>query len=381
MYPCPDTPQYTKQCARCVPRLEFPSTAIQCQGWVRTNLNNIIDSQSQTFADRYLVGQGSQNWYYARIDGWVLHFWDTDATGAEVDRITAHSVGLLDLRTVVHVEACKSRGGFHEVIIGMSNGSFSFGVQEAKAVQMWTQHIQQAIVENIHLQRVHREAGRERAHSTKSRIVIPSIKGQNRTELMLGADQLKHYSVSPDRAGTLRRLWVDCLRTAEQGAQPETFAALFALYNFDGDDNLDLDEVEIMLQELLVMRQQELRNALESQRQKVVTEERIILDGSLALQQWQKAVGDPGQKLQKQYNSMLQGGGLESRAILLRSELDTSRDGRVSLCEFLQGAPQFLLPRRELLLEAQFYKSCAAAFAQITANEDRYEEEGGCLHQ
>lgn len=383
VYPSPDTPQYLGR--RDPPTQLFPppSEAVKAEGWVHTSLRSMVERDRETFADKYLVGESDQQ-YFSRTSGWELEFWNSNTDKASVMRGMVHPVGCIDLRMVVRVEAYKVPGGLHEISLKMRGGSFFFRVQKAEDAAMWSGCISQAIVERTHAERMHQQAGVDRAHSLHTHVVQPKRGGPGGAELKRGKDQMEHYVVSPKREAALRRIWAKCLRAAAGGrsAPAEAFSEMFMLYDFDADHNLDQDECEVMLRELILVRLKELKEALQAQREHVMTPQRIKLDPD-GLRMWQRTVGDPGNKLVQHYDRLLEHQGFESRAILLRSKLDTTPDGQVTHGEFVRSAPAFLLPQRELLLEAQFYKSCGTAkeHFQFGDKDEEAAEEAGCLHQ
>jgi len=335
----------------------------------------MVDFQSRTFAERYLLGRREQP-YFARISGWELEFWDPATDNARVLLGMAHPVGSLDLRAVLHVEAFEVRRELYQVSIGMGGGSFSFHVRSREEADMWSQGLAWALIEHARVSREHLQGGLERSQDRVSHVVQarpPSDAGCGE------AAPLRH-EVSPMRKATLRRLWIQCLRAvANGGAAPSAaFADMFDLYDVDRDANLDLDELETMLRDLLAVRRDELESALAVQRERVVTPERIMLNGN-ALALWRKTVGDPGSGLLMHYEHMLQPRGFESRAVLLRSNLDSSHDGQVTLKEFVLGAPLLLLPQQELFQEAQFYKACHHVKEEFLEHHEK--EEKGCLTQ
>mmetsp|Transcript_123086 Transcript_123086/g.245028 ORF Transcript_123086/g.245028 Transcript_123086/m.245028 type:complete len:397 (-) Transcript_123086:144-1334(-) len=371
IYPCPDTPQYTQQLPRPNPGIELPSEPIECEGWVLVNLQHYIDAQFATFAEKRLVGVGPEQWYFGRTDGWVLYFWNTDDTG-ELGR---RPVGFFDLRVIVHTGVLGA-GGLFKVDAGLNGGELSFKVKSRHEAEMWASAMRQALVAKVHMDRIHKEEGLERAQLARSTFHASPPKGG--TEMMSFQEPTRQvYYVNPQRVKALRKIWESCVSGADRGPNVDTYIELFDMYNADMNDDLDLNEMEVMVRDLAVVREQELERVLAVSRARMLDSRRLKLDGAAALSRWQREIGAPGKRLQQMYDCYLQAGGAESRAILLRSEMDTSRDGRVTPSEFLQNAPIFLMPPAELLLEAQFYKQCEQAMRADRHQED--EEDGGCL--
>lgn len=95
-------------------------------------------------------------------------------------------------------------------------------------------------------------------------------------------------------------------------------------------------------------------------------------------------VGTLAKSLTKHYNNMLQGSGFRSRALVLRSALDTSHDGHVCKGEFLRNGPELLLPGKELRMEARYYELVGKMMekqARLRGEDEESEDEGGCVHQ
>lgn len=377
IYPCPDTPQYRPQLPRPHSGIELPSEPIQCEGWVLVNLRNAIDAQLATFAERHLVGVGPEQWYFGRIDGWALYFWETDDAGEHA----RHPAGFMDLRTIVHTGVLRADGLF-KVQVDLPGGELYFKVNTRQEGEMWASAFRQALVAKVHMDRIHKEEGRERAMQARNTFHSAPPKGSG--DAFAFSSEMKGFKeggqqtyVHPQRARALHEIWAACVAGADRAPDPDIYIELFDMYNANMDDDLDLDEVEVMVRELASVRQQELERKLEVTRQTLLDPRRLKLNGPAALSRWRKEIGEPGDRLKQMYNCYLQGGGAESRAILLRSELDTSRDGQVGPSEFLLNAPVFLLPPAELLLEAKFYTNCENELRRERDQED--EEDGGCL--
>jgi len=374
VYPSPDTPQYRGRVDARVSELDLAQPSGSAQGYVWTSLLNMVDYTSMSFAEHYLLGRSEQP-YFARTSGWELQFWEPTTDNVKILMDRAHPIGSLDLRTVMHVEAFKVRHKFYQVNLGMPEGSFCFHVQTREEADMWAQCASQALVDFTLIKRAKWQEGLERAQSTVSRVVQARPRADRGDE-----DDAPRYEVDPGREEGLRGIWIQCLRAVGDGGAPppQAFADLFALYNADRDEDLDQGELELMIRELVAVRRTELQRALAIQRGQVVTPARIMLNPD-ALVVWGKTVGEPGDKLLKSYDSMLQQRGFESRAVLLRSSLDTSHDGQVNLGEFVRGAPQFLLPQQELFREVQFYRACKDMKREFL--EEHEKEEPGCLQQ
>jgi len=371
LYPCPDTPQYRLQVPRPKSGIQLPSDPIQCEGWVLVNLRNGFDAQFATFAEKHLVGAGPEQWYFGRIDGWVLYFWKTDDAG-EIGR---HPAGFIDLRTIVHAGVLRT-GNLFKVEAGLNGGELTFKVKYLNEAEMWTSAMRQALVAKVHQDRIRKEEGRERAALARSTFhaAPPTPTGDFSSEM--NNFQVRSY-VDPHRLRTLRRIWSTCVAGADRAPDPDNYIELYDMYNADMNDDLDLDEVEAMIKDLASVREQELQRMLAVTRERLLDSRQLKLNGPAALSRWRKEIGEPGERLQQMYNCYIQAGGAESRAVLLRSELDTSRDGFVGPSEFLQNAPIFLLPAHELLLEGTFYQNCQNALRRERHQED--EEDGGCL--
>lgn len=401
--PGPDTPQYGGKGVRHLSRLQalLPSAAVACESWGQAKLKNKLDCLEETIAEKYLMGIAC-DWYYLRIDGWVLAFWkDAKIVHNPGGPGAIHPVGWLDLRLVQAVEGYSEGGGQitglapFRVDVSLKTGCFVFRVQDYGQMNAWVRTISQAIAENMQQIRVKMDVGREiaRVSHAQNRKFTAQLDARTHREVVKGgaggnmqiaADHSQHYSMCPGRAKDLKTLWEKCVRRASVGQEmPEIFAAMFALYDFDGDNNLEVTELEVMLRELFVVRRKELNAALALQRQYVLNADRLILGMQKEEELWQSRVGGLGKKLQAHYDGMLHGEGLDNRVHLLRSQLDHDHDGVVTLSEFMRRATYFLLPRQELMEEAQFYQRCEESLARSRHGHDSDDEheEGGCLQQ
>jgi len=344
-----------------------------CEGWVLVNLRNGFDAQMATFAEKHLVGVGPEQWYFGKIDGWVLYFWKTDDAGEQ----GRQPAGFIDLRPIVHA-GVSHLGDLFKVEAGMNGGQFTFKVKSSSEAQMWASAMRQALVGKVHQDRIHKEEGRERAALARSTFrSAPQRNGGFSSEMNSFQESRAQFYVDPQRQRILQRIWSTCVSGAGRKPDPDNYVALFDLYNADMNDDLDLDEVEVMVRDLASVRESELERMLAVTRERLLDSRLLKLNGPTALSRWQNEIGEPGERLKQMYNGYLQAGGAESRAVLLRSELDTSHDGRISASEFLQNAPIFLLPPSELLLEAKFYQNCQQELDRDRKQED--DEDGGCL--
>merc|ERR1712051_1151788 len=87
-------------------------------------------------------------------------------------------------------------------------------------------------------------------------------------------------------------------------------------------------------------------------------------------------LGKLAKELTAHYN-FLSKDGYRARALLLRSSLDTSHDGFLSKGEFVRGAPELVLPGRELWMEAKFYERVGLRLemeAKMRGEEDDSED-------
>jgi len=168
--------------------------------------------------------------------------------------------------------------------------------------------------------------------------------------------------------------------------KPQVYKNLYDLYDINQDGNIDLQELEVMIKELLIVRREEAKRVMDefanrrSSHGGLDREQRILLDMEGEARDWGERIGKQGKSLLDHYNFMLREG-LQNRCIILRSQLDYTHDGRISLQEFLDGAGIFILPTQELQKEVDFYTLYAK---QMRADAIRRGDDvayDGCIQQ
>ncbi|CAK0805805.1 unnamed protein product [Prorocentrum cordatum] len=242
----------------------MPSKQLQCEGWGRAAIKNITDWLDKSFADKYVEGKGGTEWHYIQLDGWVIHFWNPEHWHpcAPDDREML-PVGWIDLRMVQAVETEMLHGRWnvdcpYEVRVLMRTGYMSFFVRKAEEAARWCEVIEAGFAEH----QIAEEAKRTKMIESAKDIYTHTIDlgqvvtGAGGATHKRGKDGLLHMSIDPAREAVLRGLWVRCVRaSAGQGGDlQDTFRQIFELYDFDGNGNLRMDELEIMVRELLAVR-------------------------------------------------------------------------------------------------------------------------------
>lgn len=392
LWPTPQTSTYGVYQKWRPPLMEMPSQAVQCEGWGQINLQNKVDYSEQSFADKYMQGPSEARTYYMKTDGWALCFWDPklwDPRAAERGHLVP--AGWLDLRSIMEADArIVGMSGFRstfqfEVVAHTKTGRFLIQVQTQIDAAMWVRCMQAALVESRTLQMRHQKealdaaeldhAHAEQGHAGKVfRVEAPIQRGGSSRSGSVCSDP--YIAIAPERAKILKDLWSRCLRAAIHGAPPRSvFHELFRLYDDSGDHMLQVQEMETLLRELLHVRRETLRQAQEEQLQggDVTASKADVQD--LA------ELGKLAKELNTHYD-FLRKEGHRARAVLLNSSLDTSHDGFVMEGEFVRGAPELVLPGKELWMEAKFYQRAGARLARKAkqrGEEDDSEDEGGCV--
>jgi hypothetical protein len=403
IFPCPNTKQYGFPGRRRYNPLGLPKQKVKYESEVFVNITNRADILEKSFADR-LVDRSRE--YTARIDGWVLEFWNKDQFDERAAKLELiHPEGYIDMRTIRGVEyeklVSKNLSGVAasfpwEVTLNTKEGLFRYNVHDEWDAFRWQGVIKMAMVDNFTVQQEKKAIAKDMV-STKSGVIEQSRDGPqgSRTHMERSAvDSLMHYTLNPARERQLRTLWKTLVRSTVKGEPLDqtVFAAMYELYDFDGDQNLDPDEIEIMLKELYTVRFDELHRALDQQEKICFSPDKLVLNAAAAEKEWRSTVGNIGNKLKEQYAYLLQRHGFESRAAALRLALDSSHDGTVGLTEFVRGAPSILLPKQELQMEGQFYLNCAHAIETIKKQSEDLErlvydddsedsDDGGCIQQ
>jgi hypothetical protein len=344
-------------------------------------MQNIVDWMNKTFAEKYLQGEGDHRWYWMRIDGWIIEFWSAETWSLNLlDQRAILPMGWIDLRLVRDVEIQKSKSHFlvdcpHEVKVLLRTGYLNFFVRSAEEAFKWMQAIKAAYSEHMVSEAARRAQAVEKARDVEHLRVVEIgevKKGPGGAQMVRGEDLTMHYAVDGRRKSQIRHVWVRCMRSAvgqTNATSQQCFLELFNLYDFDHNNNLALDELEIMLKELIQVRWEEYRAAIREQDDVVLSNTRLLLNAQEEERTWQKTVGQLSSQLKEIYTNLKKKEGFSKRAAIMRSELDYSRNGEVTGEEFIRMAPQLLLPWRELVLEARFYGHCSAALKKATRQE------------
>jgi Ca2+-binding EF-hand superfamily protein len=308
--------------------------------------------------------------------------------------------GWIDLRMVQAVETEMLRGRWnvdcpYEVKVLMRTGHMSFFVRKAEEAARWREVIQAGFAEHQIAEEAKRAQMLEAAKDIQTRTVDISqvVAGAGGATYERGQNGLINLSVDPRRERVLRGLWVGAVRASVgQGDDlHDTFRQMFELYDFDGNGNLRMDELEVMVRELLAVRHAEYKKALREQDEVVLSHGRTMLNGAEEERTWMKTVGDLSARLKRSvYGYMMQEEGFQKRVAVIRSHLDISHDGIVTCEEFVLRGLQVILPLKELRLEASFYGHCARALKKATREqrairalladgEDSESSDEGCL--
>lgn len=390
--PHPQTPSYGVADARRPPLIEMPSSSVHCEGWGQANLQHKVDYSELSFADKYLQGPPRARTFWLRTDGWVLCFWDPalwDERAA--DRGHLFPVGWLDLRSVMApqyrragMDSFQSTFQF-EVIAHTKTGRFLFEVPTESDAAMWVHCMNAALVEGRTLEMKHHQAALAAAEMDDAYAGVGVVGKRHYVEAPMprsnysGSECSEPYiEVSAARAAVLKSIWVKCLRCAIHGQTPQVFQEMFRLYDDNSDYMLQVEELEVLLKELLWVRRETLRQAREEQMQ----DGRRAQHGLSKLDFDERAeVGKLAKELDAHYE-FLRKDGYRSRALVLQSALDTSHDGYLTEGEFVRGAPELILPGRELWMEAKFYERAGAQLARrakLRGEDCDSEDEGGCV--
>lgn len=404
IFPAPHTAQYGHPGRRRYQPIHLPKHKVKYESEVYCNITNKADILEKSFAERYLVGRSGEFW--AKIDGWILEFWNPSTFNEKAAKQELiHPAGYIDLRSIRGVEFQRSlEAGIDfnpafpwEVMLNTRGGIFTFRVRDEWDAWKWSNAIKIAEVDNLRDQEYSKALAKDMS-STKSGVIEQEREGPRGSSTRMvrdDYDSLMHYTLNPDREHQLRSLWKSLVRSTVKGESPDPtiFSGMFELYDFDGNQNLEPDEIEIMLKELYSVRWEELQRALEQQEKICFAPDKMLLNAQASMKEWQSTVGTLGTKLKEQYRYCLQRHGFERRAMALRLELDQSHDGTVNLTEFVRGAPSLLLPIKELQMEGQFYFNCSHAIEKLRKQGEEFDrlvygdevsddsEDEGCIQQ
>jgi len=303
--------------------------------------------------------------------------------------------GWVDLRTVFkadcrhnhHVNLAGSMFHF-EVIAHTRTGRFIFQVHDEAEARRWLRCMEAALLESRAIEARHRQealaaAELDHAHAERGiggkviRVEAPRV----RSSCSSASSSYVSAPESSRRAERLKAIWERCLRSAIHGQPPQVFQEMFQLYDESGDYMMQVSELRVLLKELLWVR----KNQLERTKRYLedihgsddVTCSQAELDARLEL-------GRLAQDLNAHY-SFLNKDGFTSRAQIIQSSLDISSDGLLSEGEFVRGAPELILPGKELWMEARFYERVGALLGRqerhrsVESALDECEDEGGCV--
>jgi len=409
VYPAPITHQYCgaddESAARHTLHVELPSDTVDLmESLAKASIRSFSDTRQLTIAQKYLTGNSNDKWYHVTTDGWAMSFWDPrywDPEMAALSRLVP--IAWYDLRQFKAVEIDWLQGQEYAdapwlITISQSSGRFTFRVRTEAEAAGWIKAINNAIAESILMHQRHVSEARSLAQDTHTHVVQHNGMNQKGVKMHRGEDNMMHYSLDPKRALHLRRLWIKCLHSMIRCQRPEIFGELFDLYDLDGNEYLSVEEMEMMLKELFVVRKQELERVIEEEIGQVYTPERIALDGERELQEFKTLFYDIGGKLKDHYKRMMTLSNFRTRSAFFWSKLDVNFDGNVSRGEFERRAPDVLMPLEELELEAKFYEGCSKALDKVKAEKNMQqmlervkkgdmpapqseEEEGGCTYQ
>eukprot|EP00441_Pelagodinium_beii_P043487 CAMPEP_0197629338 /NCGR_PEP_ID=MMETSP1338-20131121/7231_1 /TAXON_ID=43686 ORGANISM="Pelagodinium beii, Strain RCC1491" /NCGR_SAMPLE_ID=MMETSP1338 /ASSEMBLY_ACC=CAM_ASM_000754 /LENGTH=474 /DNA_ID=CAMNT_0043200369 /DNA_START=34 /DNA_END=1458 /DNA_ORIENTATION=- len=398
----PKTPQYGGPWLGHYPQV-MPTSSLRFGTWAQAQIRNILDvHETQTPADMVReIDYHAMSWFFVQLDGWILHFWAGeryDPMLAQMGRITP--TASIDVRFVRRMETYsvdtgkidayltwgKNRVCYYKVCLVLQTGIFAFWVRTHDEAQDWCRVINMLMGESGQIELRQKEIAAVAASDLHLRDGPAMRPGRPLPQM-----EVTHV-VDPEKQKKLRRLWADCVKAAGRGetAPPQAFDAIYRLYDNNDDESLCLEEIMDMYKDLISVRKIELEKAMDRQSHTTMSDKSLLMDSVNEVNSAWGTVSTIGQGLLEDYRSKLSPQGFQSRALLLRSQLDTSADQRVSLAEFMDTAPVALLPMKELKVEAQFYELCSKAIkrarkAEIWARQgedldDEYQE-GICVQQ
>jgi len=325
-------------------------TGVHCEGWGKTQLNHHHDAELQAMdAFASVASINHLEWYFFRIRGWVVEMFEATSWQANLHpgrQNALPAVGWIDLRKVYTVRferneelgAADSRAKFI-IILGLREGYFDFRVQTEREAILWVQAVEHLGFEHL---------------NNRCKDVPPGAPNADR---------------HPEKFGALTRIWAECVRNAaEYLPLPNSeIRELYALYDQNGDDDIDVEEIRRMIWDLTHVRQQNLVEFLEKEKKRS--------QNMASLQRLQKEAN----LLLKIYQDLFRKDGFEKRMFLIRQRLDTTRDGIIGVGEFLVGAAHFVMMDEVLSKEATFYTLGHETRKQTFAS--RHQQSGGCLAQ
>jgi len=354
--PCPDTPQYGE------PRLAGlmwglnhpaqPSRATRFGGWCHANLRSYFDLAEMTARQKLTR---AFDLYYAETQGWILNFWRKDFMD-EIDdppEYRTPPAGWLDLRHLYAAYAQYQRlaGKFpYEVVLGYPTGHFTFSVELAEQAEVWSKVFNNIIYDGVMIDQ--EQKAREKP-----------------LEIVSAPD--------PARMRQLRALWLDCVHAASLGTSSHcsVYAELYSLYDSDGGNDLSYEELEACVRDLILVRKNEVQKILVQEERAKYANTRSVLEAGNQNQLKLRRSVEIGKRLSEHYEGLLERDAFLRHLVELRLALDRSKDGWVSIDEFMFYAPDLLMNPRLLAVEAE-YLGLSRGIARAAR-----DDEGGCVQQ
>jgi len=379
LYPAPETPQYL-----CFDKDELQREMIVEERWCykhdgfgtfgRANLRNGCDVHTMTFKERLV---SPWDWCFIHLDGWQINFWpenfwlcrDTDKSGGESVRPIA-SIDVRQISVVNVLEQSDSAEGHvcpYEIHVNFQNGYFPFRVRTLDEAKEWKGRIMKGVVENVRI-------GQLRDKYLQNLHIHDEVE----------ANRIERDPVRLERLGDL---WHQAVEAVEKGVRPpkQVFFDMYRLYDSldvggmghgpehqafapaggpmdpklkealgGGDHNLTMAEIEVMAREFIEMKIEEVRAVVVKQEKMLFSNHRPPSALHEVKLRW---TIDQGRALLAHYEQQVNPRDFFDRVVNFHHRTDISREGRVDVAEFMNAAPVFLMPIKELRQEGLFFRA------------------------
>lgn len=384
LYPVPETPQYLifpedseRMCVEAEQR--WCSKAQPFGTWGRADLTNMCDLSAMDWKTRF---KNRWHWVFIHADGWNLNFWHEDfwlCRDSDSTLTDSHNrpIASLDIRHIFAVNVANdtaSEEGYlcpWTVHLNFRTGYFVYRVKTQDEARAWNVRIMQGVVEAVK---------------------IGQMRSQYMHDLHLH-DEVEPYRIekNPDRMERLKEIWEKAVESVDRGVRPprQLFFDLYHLYDAldvkryqvqlphvlpgqsispeqrselihlhgtqadDGepDGNLSMAEIEIMAKEFIEMKHEFVRRVVYAQEKTLYSPHKPPSAIHEVKLRW---TIDQGRKLMREYERTLAPKDFFDRVVNFHHRTDISREGKVDVNEFMNAAPVFLLPVKELRAEGLF---------------------------
>lgn len=314
-------------------------------GWGQAVLRHKEDF---TLFQRLVMDELGTNfeWFFMESKGVVLNFWSPDFIDGmycNSDHDSVHPFNFIDLRRAYTVDTqddptigveCK-----YQVIICFAEGQFMFRVKTKPEAEAWKARIFRAIAENTKLLAVAHQMGYEN---------LATGCQTGRVDLQ---DFFKRLQSSKKQTDALSELMAEARKEVARGTTPNVKIVEQIYHLYTEDEDMDLYEIELLYKDMIEVRSEALRKAIRGNEAAILANHSVH---QAAADVVRKAV-EEARNLLKFLQARLNPSTFMDEVISLRATVDCTKNGRVTLAEFIRAGPAFLMPVQQLEIEANIF--------------------------